>query len=88
MDRALPWLQLPSVPELFRPFRGHFLYRLGGEGPRAEKFLKGHNLAKENGCGVVATEVSSGELLKSGIPHWKWPSCDEDLWCIKRLGED
>ncbi|GMY11888.1 probable N-acetyltransferase HLS1 [Fagus crenata] len=93
VDRALPWLQLPSVPELFRPFGGHFLYGLGGEGPRAGKFLKAlcghaHNLAKENGCGVVATEVSSGEPLKSGIPHWKWLSCDEDLWCIKRLGED
>ena len=47
-----------------------------------------HNLAKERGCGVVATEVSSREPLRLGIPHWKRLSCAEDLWCMKRLGED
>lgn len=93
VDRAFPWLQLPSVPELFRPFGVHFLYGLGGEGPRAVSLVKAlcgyaHNLAKARGCGVVATEVSSSEPLKLGIPHWKRLSCDEDLWCIKRLGED
>nr|POF25643.1 putative n-acetyltransferase hls1-like [Quercus suber] len=93
VDRALPFLKVPSVPELFSPFGGHFLYGLGGEGRSAGKMVKelcahAHNLAKELGCGVVATEVSNREPLKSGIPHWKWLSCDEDLWCIKRLGED
>ncbi|KAM6564186.1 hypothetical protein CsatB_024184 [Cannabis sativa] len=93
LDRALPWLRLPSVPEVFKPFGLHFLYGLGGEGPRAVKFVKAlcahaHNLAKERGCGVVATEVSSHEPLRLGIPHWKRLSCAEDLWCIKRLGED
>ncbi|KAK9285571.1 hypothetical protein L1049_024766 [Liquidambar formosana] len=93
VDRALPWLRLPSVPEVFRPFGLYFLYGLGGEGPRAVKLTKAlcahaHNLAKESGCGVVATEVSSCEPLKLGIPHWKRLSCPEDLWCIKRLGED
>ncbi|KAJ4826672.1 putative N-acetyltransferase hls1 [Turnera subulata] len=93
LDRALPFLRLPSVPELFRPFGLHFLYGLGGEGPRAAKMVRAlcdhaHNLAKEGGCGVVATEVASREPLKLGIPHWKMLSCDEDLWCIKRLGED
>ncbi|KAL9464187.1 hypothetical protein AB3S75_001897 [Citrus x aurantiifolia] len=93
VDRVLPWLRIPSVPEVFSPFGLHFLYGLGGEGPRAAKLVKAlcghaHNLAKERGCGVVATEVSSREPLKLGIPHWKMLSCDEDLWCIKRLGED
>ncbi|XP_059644463.1 probable N-acetyltransferase HLS1 [Cornus florida] len=93
VDRALPWLQLPSVPEVFRPFGLHFLYGLGGEGPLSVKLVKAlcgfaHNLAKECGCGVVATEVSSSEPLRLGIPHWKMLSCAEDLWCIKRLGED
>uniref|UniRef100_A0A5B7AHZ7 Putative N-acetyltransferase HLS1 n=1 Tax=Davidia involucrata TaxID=16924 RepID=A0A5B7AHZ7_DAVIN len=92
VDRALPWLQLPSVPEVFRPFGLHFLYGLGGEGPLSVKFVKAlcgfaHNLAKERGCGVVATEVSSGEPFRLGIPHWRRLSCAEDLWCIKRLGE-
>ncbi|KAM1073802.1 hypothetical protein ACFX2B_018619 [Malus domestica] len=93
VDRALPWMRLPSVPDIFRPFGVHFLYGLGGEGPRAAKLVKAlcghaHNLAKERGCGVVATEVSSREPLRLGIPHWKRLSCDEDMWCIKRLGED
>ncbi|XP_028764172.1 probable N-acetyltransferase HLS1 [Neltuma alba] len=93
VDRALPWLRLPSIPNFFRPFGIHFLYGLGGEGPEAVKMVKAlcrfaHNLAKECGCGVVATEVSSRDPLRVGIPHWKMLSCDEDLWCIKRLGED
>ncbi|KAI3451936.1 hypothetical protein Pfo_008601 [Paulownia fortunei] len=93
VDRAFPWLHLPSVPEVFRPFGFHFLYGLGGEGPNAVKLIKSlcglaHNLAKERGCGVVATEVASGEPLRLGIPHWESLSCAEDLWCIKRLGED
>lgn len=90
VDRALPWLQLPSVPELFRPFGLHFLYGLGGEGPNAVKLVKAlcgfaHNLAKERGCSVVATEVASCEPLRLGIPHWKALSCTDDLWCVKRL---
>ncbi|KAF7129649.1 hypothetical protein RHSIM_Rhsim10G0101100 [Rhododendron simsii] len=93
VDRAFPWLHVPSVPEVFRPFGLHFLYGLGGDGPMAVKYMKAlcgfaHNLAMESGCGVVATEVSSHDPLKSGVPHWKALSCPEDLWCIKRLGED
>ncbi|XP_042029378.1 probable N-acetyltransferase HLS1 isoform X1 [Salvia splendens] len=93
LDRAFPWLRLPSVPQVFRPFGFHFLYGLGGEGPNAVKMIRAlcewaHNLAKEGGCGVVATEVADSEPLRLGIPHWKSLSCAEDLWCIKRLGED
>ncbi|KAL0431501.1 UNVERIFIED_CONTAM: putative N-acetyltransferase HLS1 [Sesamum radiatum] len=93
VDRALPWLHLPSIPEVFRPFGFHFLYGLGGEGPNAAKYMRAlcgraHNLAQEHGCGVVATEVAGREPLRLGIPHWKSLSCAEDLWCIKRLGED
>ncbi|GAV58706.1 Acetyltransf_1 domain-containing protein [Cephalotus follicularis] len=93
VDKALPFLKLPSVPEVFRPFGFHFLYGVGGEGPRADKMVKAlcrhaHNFAKESGCSVVATEVASREPLRFGIPHWKTLSCAEDLWCIKRLGED
>ncbi|KAI3441015.1 N-acetyltransferase domain-containing protein [Psidium guajava] len=92
VDGALPWLGLPSFPELFRPFGAHFLYGLGGEGPRAGEMVRAlcahaHNLAKEHGCAVVATEVARREPLASAIPHWKRLSC-EDLWCVKRLGED
>ncbi|OVA17107.1 GNAT domain [Macleaya cordata] len=93
MDRAFPWLGIPSVPEVFRPFGLHFLYGIGGEGTESVKLMKSlcgfaHNLAKKSGCGVVATEVASGEPLRLGIPHWKSLSCAEDLWCIKRFGDD
>ncbi|XP_010272325.1 PREDICTED: probable N-acetyltransferase HLS1, partial [Nelumbo nucifera] len=93
VDKAFPWLRIPSVPEVFRPFGVHFLYGLGGDGPDSVKLIKAlcgfaHNLAKDRGCSVVVTEVSSREPLKSGIPHWKWLGCAEDLWCMKRLGED
>ncbi|KAK7263245.1 hypothetical protein RJT34_30832 [Clitoria ternatea] len=93
LDCALPWLRLPSIPNFFQPFGFHFLYGLGGEGPHAVQMVKAlcgfaHNLAKDRGCTVVATEVSSREPLRFGIPHWKMLSCEEDLWCIKRLGED
>lgn len=93
VDKALPWLRLPSIPNFFRPFGLYFLYGLGGEGPEMVKMVKAlcgfaHNLAKDGGCGVVATEVSSCDPVRVGVPHWKMLSCDEDLWCIKRLGED
>ncbi|KAH7518090.1 hypothetical protein FEM48_Zijuj09G0133800 [Ziziphus jujuba var. spinosa] len=93
VDKALPWLRLPSVPQVFRPFGLVFLYGLGGEGPRAERIVKSlcghaHNMARELGCGVVASEVAKQEPLRLGIPHWKRLSCPEDVWCIKRLVED
>ncbi|PKU59469.1 probable N-acetyltransferase HLS1 [Dendrobium catenatum] len=93
VDRALPWLKIPSFPNLFRPFGGYFLYGLGGEGPTAKELLRAlclhaHNMARAGGCSVVATEVAACEPLIDGIPHWKRLSCAEDLWCIKRLAED
>ncbi|CAB4320980.1 unnamed protein product [Prunus armeniaca] len=93
VDRALPWLRIPSVPEVFRPFGLVFLYGLGGQGPRAGKMVEAlcghaHNMARELGCGVVATEVASQEPLRLAIPHWKTLSCAEDMWCIKRLVQD
>ncbi|XP_057964380.1 probable N-acetyltransferase HLS1 [Malania oleifera] len=93
VDTALPWLKIPSLPDVFRPFGLHFLYGVGGEGPRAGRMVKAlcahaHNLARGSGCGVVVTEVSGAEPLKLAIPHWKRLSCAEDLWCMKRLVED
>ncbi|XP_024961263.1 probable N-acetyltransferase HLS1 [Cynara cardunculus var. scolymus] len=92
LDRIFPFLNLPSLPKIFNPFGLHLLYGLGGEGPSYLKFAKAlfgyaHNLAKESKCGVVATEVSNEDPLKSVIPHWKVLSF-ADLWCIKRLDED
>ncbi|RWR72797.1 putative N-acetyltransferase HLS1 [Cinnamomum micranthum f. kanehirae] len=93
VDRLLPWLRIPSVPEVFRPFGLHFMYGLGGEGPDSVSLTRAlcahaHNVARAGGCGVVATEVACADPLRLGIPHWKRLSCAEDLWCVKRLGED
>ncbi|QHO10419.1 hypothetical protein HN51_068389 [Arachis hypogaea] len=93
VDKAFPFLRLPSFPDFFKPFGFHFVYGIGGEGPEAVKMVKtlcdfAHNVAKERDCGAVVTEVSGQEPLRFGIPHWKMLSCPEDLWCIKRLGED
>ncbi|KAL5713643.1 hypothetical protein ACHQM5_015699 [Ranunculus cassubicifolius] len=92
MDGLFPWMGIPSVPNMFRPFGSHFLYGVGGNGPQAVKFTKAlcgfaHNLARKHGCSMVATEVAGQEPLRDGIPHWKRLSC-EDLWCMKRLGEE
>ncbi|XP_077216788.1 putative N-acetyltransferase HLS1 [Tasmannia lanceolata] len=93
IDKAFPWLRIPSVPEFFRPFGLHFLYGLGGYGPDSVRLVRAlcgfaHNSAKESGCSVLVTEVACCEPLRLGIPHWKRLSCAEDIWCVKRLGED
>ncbi|XP_042494060.1 probable N-acetyltransferase HLS1 [Macadamia integrifolia] len=93
VDNAFPWLGIPSMPEVFKPFGFHFLYGLGGHGPDSVKMIKSlcrfaHNFAREKGCCAVVTEVSKMEPLKVGIPYWKKFSCEDDLWCMKRLGED
>ncbi|GFP78909.1 probable n-acetyltransferase hls1 [Phtheirospermum japonicum] len=53
---------LPVSARDFQAFGFHFLYGLGGDGPNAGKYVRAlcglaHNLARERGCGVVATEV-------------------------------
>ncbi|XP_038983717.1 probable N-acetyltransferase HLS1 [Phoenix dactylifera] len=90
-DRALPWLQIPSVPDIFQPFGALFLYGIGGEGPGAAAMVEAlcrhaHNMGKGT-AGVVAAEVAACEPLRRGIPHWRRLSFAEDLWCAKRLAE-
>ncbi|MCL7028189.1 hypothetical protein MKW94_023147 [Papaver nudicaule] len=93
MDRVFPWLRIPSAPDIFRPFGSLFLYGIGGQGRESVILTKAlcgfaHNLAKEKGCALVVAEIAGSEPDKIGaIPHWKRMSF-EDLWCIKRLGED
>ncbi|CAD6206762.1 unnamed protein product [Miscanthus lutarioriparius] len=91
VDRAAPWLGIPSIPNLFAPFGLYFLYGLGGagpDGPRLARALcrKAHNMARDGGCGVVATEVGACEPVRAGVPHWARLGA-EDLWCIKRLAD-
>ncbi|CAL4919236.1 unnamed protein product [Urochloa decumbens] len=91
VDRAAPWLGIPSVPNLFAPFGLYFLYGLGGAGAGAPRLARAlcrhaHNMARDGGCGVVATEVSACEPVRAGVPHWARLGA-EDLWCIKRLAD-
>ncbi|KAG6519114.1 hypothetical protein ZIOFF_022603 [Zingiber officinale] len=91
IDRALPWLRIPSVPDLFSPFGLYLVYGLAGDGSAAPSltralFHHAHNMARADaGCRVVAAEVAACEPLRLGIPHWRRLSCAEDLWCVKRL---
>ncbi|KAJ3669847.1 hypothetical protein LUZ60_010171 [Juncus effusus] len=92
IDRVLPWLKIPSFPNLFRPFGFYFLYGLGGAGQAAQHLMRAlcahaHNLAREGGCSLVATELASCEPILAGIPHWERLSFS-DLWCVKRLSEE
>jgi hypothetical protein len=62
LDRALPWLNIPSVPDVFHSFGVAFLYGVHAEGPRGGELMNhlcrfAHNLAKEKGCRLIATEV-------------------------------
>eukprot|EP00253_Pinus_taeda_P032640 PITA_32640 len=89
-DRALPWLNIPSVPDVSRFFGVAFLYGVYAEGPRGGELMKhlcrfAHNLAKEKGCRLIATEVGGCDPLKDYIPHWNCFSCTEDVWCMKKL---
>jgi hypothetical protein len=89
VDRAAPWLGIPSIPNLFAPFGLYFLYGLGGAGADAPRLARAlcrnaHNMARQGGCGVVATEVGCCDPVRAGVPHWERLGAD-DLWCIKRL---
>ncbi|WOK98428.1 putative N-acetyltransferase HLS1 [Canna indica] len=91
-DRAAPWLRIPAVPNLFRPFRAWFLYGVGGEGPAAAEMAEAawreaHNGAR-GAAAVVVAELAAGDPLRQGIPRWRRLSCAEDVWCVKRLGEE
>ncbi|KAL0914598.1 hypothetical protein M5K25_014960 [Dendrobium thyrsiflorum] len=93
IDKALPCLRIPSVPDVFRPFGMYLMYGIEGEGKEAAEMVRVlcrqvHNLAREGGCAAVAAEVAAEEPLRKGIPYWRRMSCAEDLWCVKRLAEE
>ncbi|CAL8998952.1 unnamed protein product [Prunus brigantina] len=101
MDRFLPCFKLlPSMPDFFTPFGFYFMYGLHHEGPLSGKLVRNlcqfvHNMAANSSseyssknCKVVVTEVGGCDPVKRYIPHWKWLSCSEDLWCIKPLKND
>ena len=51
VDRAAPWLGIPTIPNLFAPFGLYFLYGLGGAGADAPRLARAlcrhaHNMAR------------------------------------------
>lgn len=88
VGKLLAWLTaLPTMPDVFKPFGLQLIYGIHAEGPDGLDLARNlcwhaHNLAKDDGCAVVAAEVAGCDPLRRCIPHW---TNDEDLWCIKRL---
>ncbi|KAM3297700.1 hypothetical protein ACQJBY_039569 [Aegilops geniculata] len=93
LDRAAPWLRVPSVPDIFRPFGAYLIYGVRMSGPEGPALLRtlcshAHNMARNNpACGVVAADLSPDDPAAAAIPSWRRFSCDEDVWCIKNLSD-
>uniref|UniRef100_A0A0D9VCZ1 N-acetyltransferase domain-containing protein n=1 Tax=Leersia perrieri TaxID=77586 RepID=A0A0D9VCZ1_9ORYZ len=91
IDRAAPWLRVPSVPDVFRPFGAYLLYGVHVSGPAGPSLLRtlcrhAHNVARKNpACAVVAADIGPDDPAAAAVPHWPKFSCDEDVWCIKKL---
>ncbi|XP_061980233.1 probable N-acetyltransferase HLS1 [Populus nigra] len=94
LDAWMPWLRLPSFPDVFRQFGVYFLYGLHMEGKNAPRLMKSlcafaHNMARDDdGCGAVVAEVGQRDPVREVIPHWRKFSWAEDLWCIKKLADE
>ncbi|CAN6573104.1 unnamed protein product [Malus baccata var. baccata] len=93
LDAWLPWLRLPSFPNVFKQFGVHFMYGLHMEGKNGKWLMKAlcnfvHNMAREDdGCAAVVTEVSQRDPVREAIPHWRKLSWEEDMWCVKKLAD-
>ncbi|KAI3455228.1 hypothetical protein Pfo_011891 [Paulownia fortunei] len=93
VDAMAPWLKIPSIPNVFKNFGFYFMYGLHMEGKDGVRLMKNlckfaHNMARNDAdCRVVVAEVGQMDPVREAIPHWKKFSWDEDVWCIKRLGQ-
>lgn len=93
VDAWLPWLRLPSFPNVFKQFGVYFMYGLHAEGRHGLRLMKGlcnfvHNVGRDDrGCAAVVAEVSQRDPVRQAIPHWRKFSWAEDMWCVKKLIE-
>ncbi|OVA16548.1 GNAT domain [Macleaya cordata] len=91
LDAWMPWLRIPSIPDLFSPFGVYSLYGLHMEGKGASRLMKSlcafvHNIARDDvGCGAIVAEVGRRDPVREAIPHWRRFSWAEDVWCMKNL---
>ncbi|KAB5564914.1 hypothetical protein DKX38_004968 [Salix brachista] len=94
LDAWMPWLRLPSFPDVFRQFGVYFLYGLHMEGKDASRLMKAlcafaHNMARDDdGCGALVAEVGQRDPVREVIPHWRKFSLAEDVRCIKNLADE
>ncbi|XP_066372836.1 acetyl transferase GW6a-like [Miscanthus floridulus] len=94
LDRGAPWMRVPSIPDIFRPFGAYLLYGLRMSGPAGPDLLRSlchhaHNVARKNpACAVVAADVAPDDPAAAAVPRWRRFSCDEDVWCIKNLSKN
>lgn len=94
LDRGAPWMRVPSIPDIFRPFGAYLLYGLRMSGPAGPDLLRSlchhaHNVARKNpDCAVVAADVAPDDPAAAAVPRWRRFSCDEDVWCIKNLSKN
>lgn len=48
-----------------------------------------HNMGMDDdGCRAIVAEVGPRDPVRTVIPHWRKLSLEEDLWCLKKLGDD
>ncbi|PON57247.1 FkbH domain containing protein [Parasponia andersonii] len=93
LDAWMPWLRLPSFPDVFRQFGVYFMYGLHMEGKQGVRLMRSlctfaYNKARDDGgCGAVVAEVGQRDPVREAIPHWTKFSLAEDLWCIKKLAD-
>lgn len=93
VDAMVPWLKIPSVPNVFENFGFYFMYGVHMEGKDGLRLMRAlckfvHNMGRNDPhCRVVVAEVGQNDPVREGIPHWKKFSWDEDIWCIKRFGQ-
>jgi len=94
LDEWMPWLRLPSFPDVFRPFGVYFVYGLHMEGKCGAQLMKClcsfvHNMARDGGgCGAIVAELGQRDPVRDAVPHWRKFSWAEDMWCIKNLHKD
>ncbi|XAR50467.1 Peptide alpha-N-acetyltransferase [Bertholletia excelsa] len=91
LDASMPWLGIPSIPNVFGLFGVYFLYGLHMEGQGASQLMRSlcafaHNMARDDdGCEAMVAEVGQMDPVREAIPHWKALSRDQDLWCMKKI---
>ncbi|TMW98172.1 hypothetical protein EJD97_004406 [Solanum chilense] len=93
LDSWMPWLRVPSIPNIFKMFGFYLLYGIhmeGKDGPRLMKSLYGfaHNMGRnDKECRLLVSEVGFDDPIKEAIPRWNKFSWG-DLWCMKKLDVD